>query len=366
MRLSRSVYGQQGQLLLKSGVKLTSSYIASLKRHNILAVIVDTMSGYDGQDAEFYMRESTRIHAMASMQRWMQANKRQHEFSGVIDSVKTIVEEILAGRIPSVGLAEISASDLYTFAHSIDVCAFSVYMGIRYGLKKDRLLKLGIGSILHDLGKVRVPPETLNKPGKLTEAEFQVIKNHPVWGYNMLLEYLSNQLSDTALEIVLNHHERFDGNGYPNGLKGDDISDMTVICALADVYSALTADRVYRRAFPLNEAYEIILASGNTAFKLDIVRLFAASVHPFPVDTLVLLSTGQIGCVLSLNSNLPFRPVIMIAETREIIDLAQSLSVVISRSLTDDEAQAAMIGFQNEHVTKMFIIHGEGKVAVSV
>ncbi len=354
IRLSRSVYGQKGQLLLRKGVKLTSSYIASLQRHNVLAVMVESLAGYDNVEAENILEESTRIHAMASMQRWLATNRRQKEFAGVIESVSSIVEEILSGKIPSYGLAEISASDIYTFAHSIDVCAFSIYMGIKYGFRKDRLLKLGIGSILHDLGKVKVLPEILNNPGKLTEEEFKVIRNHPVWGYNMLVEYLSNQLSDSSLEIVLNHHERYDGNGYPNGLKGDDISDMAGICAVADVYSALTADRVYREAFPLNEAYEIILASGGTTFKFDIVKLFSAYVCPFPIDALVLLSTGQVGCVLSTNHNLPFRPIIKILETNEVLDLARELAVVISRVLTPDEAQAAIIRFNNGHSMRIF------------
>ncbi len=354
IRLSRSVYGQKGQLLLRNGVKLTSSYITSLKRHNVLAVMVESLSGYDDVEAENILEESTRIHAMASMRNWLGKNRRQKEFTDVIESVRSIVEEILSGKIPSYGLAEISASDIYTFAHSIDVCALSIYMGIKYGFRKDSLLKLGIGSILHDLGKVKVLPEILNNPGKLTEEEFKVIRNHPVWGYNMLMEYLANRLSESSLEIVLNHHERYDGNGYPNGLKGDDISDMASICALADVYSALTADRVYRDAFPLNEAYEIIMASGGTAFKFDIVKLFAAYVCPFPSDTLVLLSTGKVGCVLSTNHNLPFRPIIKVLDTNEILDLASELSVVISRILTADEAQAVIIRFNSEHSMTIF------------
>ena len=142
-------------------------------------------------EAELILEESIRAQAMVSIQNWVETNRKQEEFASVVESVTTIVDEIVNGKIPSGGLAEISAADVYTFAHSIDVCAFSVYMGINFGYQKDDLLTLGMGSILHDLGKTRVSPEILNKPGKLTEEEFEEVKNHPAWGYDMLTEVVS-------------------------------------------------------------------------------------------------------------------------------------------------------------------------------
>jgi HD-GYP domain-containing protein (c-di-GMP phosphodiesterase class II) len=161
----------------------------------------------------------------------------------------------------------------------------------------------------------------------------------------MLINNLSDQLCDTSLDIVLGHHERYNGSGYPRGIKGDEIGDMTTICALADVYSAMTTDRVYRRAFPANEAYELIMTCGDLDFKMRLVRLFATCVCPYPVDTLVLLSTGGMGQVTANNRNLPFRPVVTLIDSGEQVDLGKELSVVVKRALTDDEAKAALIRY---------------------
>jgi HD-GYP domain-containing protein (c-di-GMP phosphodiesterase class II) len=343
MRLSRPVYGLKGQMLLNRGVVLTASYINGLKRNNVLAVIVESMPGFDDMEAEQILEESVRVQAMASIQNWVETNTKQKQFFDVVDSVTSITEEILSGKIPSVGLAEISTADVYTFAHSIDVCAFSLHMGLHYGYKKHELLELGIGSILHDLGKTKIPPEILNKPGRLTDEEIEEIKNHPVFGYNMLMDDLSNEISESSLEIVLNHHERFNGSGYPRGIKKDEIGDMATICALSDVFNAMTTERVYRRAFPPNEAYEMIMAYGDLNFKLRLIKLFAACVCPYPIGSLVLMSTGQVSCVTATNRNLPFRPVVTVLESGERIDLSRVLALVIKRALTADEAQNALV-----------------------
>jgi HD-GYP domain-containing protein (c-di-GMP phosphodiesterase class II) len=349
MKLLRPVYGQKGQLLLNRGVELTSSYVRGLKEHRVLAVAVDGIGDLDCEETARVLEDSIRVEAMASIRSWVETNRKQEGFARIYESVSLIVNEILAGKVPVDGLAEISAADLYTFAHSIDVCTLSVYMGTHYGYKKGALLVLGIGSILHDLGKIKVSPEILNKPGVLSEKEFAEVRNHPLWGYQMLIQEASGRLDNRALEIVLNHHERYDGSGYPRGLHGEEIDDMAGICALADVYSALTVERVYRKAFPSNEAYEMIMSYGNTSVRYDLVKLFAKCVYPYPVAAPVLLSTGQSGLVVSNNRNLPLRPVVTVLETREKIDLSKELTMVIVRALTPDEAQTLVLRHSRSH-----------------
>jgi HD-GYP domain-containing protein (c-di-GMP phosphodiesterase class II) len=341
MQLSRPVYGQKGQMLLNRGIELTTSYIKGLKEHRVLAVAVEGIIDFDCTDAVEILEESIRVEAMVSIQNWVETNRKQEGFVRIYEHVGVIVSEILAGKIPLYGLAEISTADVYTFAHSIDVCAFSVYMGIHYGYKKDSLITLGIGSILHDLGKTRVSPETLNKPGGLTAEEFGEVKNHPLWGYEMLVDDTSIQISDRSLEIVLSHHERYDGSGYPRGLRGDEISDMAGICALSDVYNALTVERVYRKAFSSKEAYEMIMTYGDLNVKHDLVKLFSKCVYPYPIETPVFLSNGRIAVVVRNNRNLSLRPVVVVAGTGEKIDLSEELTIVIERALTPDEARAA-------------------------
>jgi HD-GYP domain-containing protein (c-di-GMP phosphodiesterase class II) len=353
MRLSRPVYGQKGQLLLSRGIELNNSFIKGLKEHNVLAATVESKPHGgrcpDDQEAEIVLEESVRAQAMSSLKNWAETSGKQDGIASIAESVSTIVDEILYGKIPSGGLTEISVADVYTFAHSIDVCALSVYMGIRYGYSKDDLLVLGTGSILHDLGKTKVSPEILNKPGPLTSEEFAEVKNHTIWGYQMLKEYAPDQVSDSALDIVLNHHERYDGSGYPRGLKREEISDMAGICALADYYNAMTTERVYRKAFPPDRIYEMIISYSDLYIKNDLVGLFSRCIYPYPIETLVLLSTEKVGCVTANDSNLPFRPVVTILGTEESIDLSGESSVAIERALTQDEAQVTFLRFLNDY-----------------
>ena len=348
MKLSRPVYGQKGQMLINRGVELTPRYIEALQEHGVLAVAVESICDLDSQRAETALEESVLVRAAASFQNWIERNNDQSEIAEIVASVNSIVDETLSGKVPLARLAEISAADIYTFTHSIDVCAFSVYIGLKHGYKKDTLLDLGIGSILHDLGKVRLSPEVLNKPAKLTEDEFAEVKKHPLWGYTMLKESVSSQISDRALAIVLGHHERCDGSGYPRGIKADEIDDLTSICALADIYCAMTTERVYRDAFPPNEVYEMLMASGDRDIKYDLISLFSRCVCPFPAETLVRLNNGKVGCVTANNQNLPFRPVVTMIGTREEIDLSKELYLVVDRVLTQKEMQDVIMGARSE------------------
>jgi HD-GYP domain-containing protein (c-di-GMP phosphodiesterase class II) len=343
MRLLRPVYGLRGQLLLNRGVELTSSYIEALKRYNVLAVSIASMPGLDDIIEENALEERIRVQAMLSITRWAESRRRKAEFPSVIETVDQLISEILAGKTPSGGLAEISPAAVYTFAHSVDVCILSVWLGLHQGYKKNALHRLGIGSMLHDLGKIKVSPDILNKPSSLTDEEYEEVKKHPVLGYTMLIDDVARYLSDSSLEIVLSHHERYNGGGYPRGLEGDKIGDMVAICALSDVYSAMTTDRVYRRAFPVNEVYEMITALGGINFQHNAIRLLQSSVCPYPVETLVMLSTGQVGLITANNRNLPLRPVVTLLATQERIDLSRELSVIIERTLTPDEAVEAII-----------------------
>ncbi len=159
----------------------------------------------------------------------------------------------------------------------------------------------------------------------------------------MLMDDLSRYLSDSSLEIVLGHHERHNGRGYPRGLEGDMISDMTAICALSDVYSAMTTDRIFRKAVPVNEVYEMLSAWSGIDFKHELIKLLHSSVYPYPIETLVMLSTRQVGLVTANNRNLPLRPIVTVLTTGERIDLGKELSVVIERTLTADESAAVII-----------------------
>lgn len=331
MVLARSVYGPDGKLLLYGGVTLTAKYIFFLNKYNVLAVnIQSTLDDALPQD-ENLLEDEVKLFAAASV-RQLTSGKGSSikHYSAMVHSVEDIVDEILSGKLPLSNLTEISSVDTYTFTHSVDVCALSIYCGMKLNYPKTRLILLGIGSLLHDLGKVKVDSEILNKPGQLTSEEFSQIKNHPALGYSMLHKEINNNVDARSAIILLNHHERYDGTGYPRGLKGAEIDEMSTICAIADVYNAMVTDRIYRKALSQSEVYEMLLASGNVMFNMDTLKTFLTCINPYPKGTFVKLNSGHIGCVISSNSQLPLRPVLQLIPSREIVDLKKELSLVIT------------------------------------
>ncbi len=339
MRLARPVYGTKGEKLLNQGVELTDAYIKALRRRGVLAVCVGDPND---QFYENVLAEEIRINAMEAVRSWVENSAQKKNLKQVIESVEAIVEEILAGKYCVSGLTEICTTDAYTYMHSVDVCVLSLTVGVELRFAKKDLIRLGTGSILHDLGKTRIPLEILNKPGRLTAEEFAEIKKHPVLGYEMLLSK-TNEIDSETASIVLDHHERYDGSGYPRGLRGEDIGIMPAICAISDVYNAITTDRVYRKAFPAYEAYELLMGSGNTMFDADVVNTFLLCISPYPIGSLVRLSNGLIARVIKTRKNQPFRPIIGLLDANQKngeLDLMKENNIVITGVIDPNEACA--------------------------
>ena len=183
------------------------------------------------------------------------------------------IEQIQAGYTESIRslAAALEAKDGYTLGHGERVASLSVLMGEVMGLSPERLRPLYQGALLHDVGKIGVPDMILHKPGRLTDDEFAVIKDHPVRGEAMLSAAVGNA---GELGVILHHHERFDGDGYPHGLEGGAIPIEARIAAVADVYDALRSSRAYRPAWTRDEAHEHVLASSGSHFDPDVVEAF--------------------------------------------------------------------------------------------
>jgi len=224
--------------------------------------------------------------------------------------------------------------DNYTYAHCVNVAVISLILGISLNLSKRNLTYLCIGALIHDIGKSFIPSEILQKPGKLTPEEFEVIKNHSLYGYKFLNNFFS--LSSHIKLIVLQHHERFDGLGYPNSISGNKISYLARIVSIADVYDALTSDRPYKRAMCPSDALEYLMSNAGTLFDHDMLNVFCKIVIPFPQGTIVSLSNGDIGVVEETMPNFPLRPTIKILKSDypnkvgSKVNLIENLSIVIS------------------------------------
>ena len=218
-----------------------------------------------------------------------------------VDSVAalSLVEEISDSvtRNPAalISLARMKTADDYTYMHSVAVCALMVALARQIRLNDEQTRIAGMAGLLHDLGKAAVPLAVLNKPGKLTDEEFAVVRSHPVQGFRMLKA--CGTLPEAVLDACLHHHEKIDGSGYPGKLKGDGISVIARMAAICDVYDAITSNRAYKRGWDPSESLRRMAEWTPGHFDTRLFQAFVKSIGIYPVGTLVRLTSGRIGVV---------------------------------------------------------------------
>ncbi|MDH5369539.1 MAG: HD-GYP domain-containing protein [Gammaproteobacteria bacterium] len=231
------------------------------------------------------------------------------------EGAKEIVAEIAnsIARSPHalLWLTNMKERDEYTSIHCMNVCVMAVSFGRSLGMDKAELEVLGLGGLLHDLGKMRVPLEILNKPSKLTFDEFEVMKTHPMEGYNML-KAQGGDLPSDVLDIVKHHHERRNGKGYPSQLNGDEISNMTRIIAIVDVYDAITSDRCYHDAISPYDALKNMYEWVKEDFDKEMIEQFIKCLGIYPIGCVVELNMGHVGLVVSASEKSKLRPIVML------------------------------------------------------
>ena len=224
--------------------------------------------------------------------------------------VSQLVERVVANPDALIWLTHLKRRDEYTATHCVNVCVLAITFGRWLGLEGDTLRILGLGALLHDVGKMHVPPEVLNKPGRLTDEEFDIMKAHPELGHELLSG--SAEVGDEAMEIVLRHHERIGGQGYPGGLTGEQISRLTKIVSIVDVYDAVTSDRVYHDGISPSAALKNLYNWAPNNFDADLVEAFIRSIGIYPVGSLVQLNTGDVGIVVATNESYRLRPLLLL------------------------------------------------------
>lgn len=233
------------------------------------------------------------------------------EKTKIREVVSKLVEETIAKHENSLlNLMDIRSHDKYTFSHSINVCTLATLIGIKQKLKRKDLEELALGALLHDVGKIMIGQEILDKPGKLTKEEFEEIKKHPIYSYNILSR--EEDVTETPRMIAYSHHERYDGRGYPRKLAGDEIPPVVTLTSLADVYDALTTNRPYRKSLLPHEAMRIIISQTYSDFSVDLVRVFLKTLSIYPLGSLVKLNTGEIALIIKVNERAMVRPTIRI------------------------------------------------------
>lgn len=216
-------------------------------------------------------------------------------------------------------------NDDSVYAHSLNVAFIARILGKWMKLEKDEIEELTLAGLLHDVGKLMIPKPILNKPGKLTDQEFEIVRMHPQFGYDLLKD---QNYPKRILDAVLNHHERCDGSGYPNKLSGDSIDDFTLVIATADVYDAMTAARSYRAPLSPFAVIENFENEGLQKYRPHVIMTFLERIANTYQNNRVLLSNGTQGTIVLLNSNRLSRPILKL-DNEEFLDLSMNSSLSI-------------------------------------
>jgi len=344
MILARHIYNSNGKVLLAAGVQLEEHYIKRLKALGISSIYIHDKYT-DGIEFIEAISEETRLRAESTVVKVFQETRENRKLNvkAIYSTTEHIINEILKNKNALVNLAEVRAYDNYTFAHSVNVCVLSVITGASLGFNKAQLRDLGIGALLHDIGKTQIDPALLNKVEPLNDHEFEAIKKHPHAGFEILRQ--APEISLLSAHVAFQHHERLDGSGYPRGLKGKEIHPYAMITTVADIYDALVSDRPYRLGIPPHQALDMIAQQAAHTLDPEIISAFTKNIAPYPVTTPVQLNTGEIGIVVDVNKNYRHRPVVRVifdSEFKELpeyreVDLSKNKDLYVAKVLTPGE-----------------------------
>lgn len=334
--VSSDIVGKDGAIILPAGVDLSllessiGTIITRIKAQGIEEIRIRARPQFSEQDIEeIFEKVYTDDKALISKEQARDVVKqvdvlfgavRKQEFepemiAPLANMGSSLTEEILRNPSVALSLGKVHDADEYTFVHSFNVAVLTGYLANRlHPSDRDYVHRIVIGSLLHDIGKAQIPIGILNKPGPLDPDEFTEMKKHPMLGVDMAIR--GGMSDEDVLEVIGGHHEKWSGKGYPYGRKGLEISEAARLAAVADVFDALTAKRVYKRPMSSREALTLIMKDAGGHFDTRIARELLVSLGLYPPGSIVSLSDGSVGLVVSGGGKDLVRPVLMLKESK--------------------------------------------------
>ncbi|MDH4127549.1 MAG: HD-GYP domain-containing protein [Spirochaetota bacterium] len=356
-KLMYKVYDEEGKLVLPPRTSFTQEKINELLTSGVETLyyskiepdssIMETKNLHEYLNNNVYkgpraITIETQKEAVSTMKKLVLAIDNNEDFN--FDDTKRIAERILHDIDEAdeeiINLLAIQIYDEYTYTHSLNVGIISMMMARKIGRDDKFVKEIGLSGFLHDIGKTKIPYELIHKKEPLTPKEFEIMKKHPVYGYELIKD--SPQLSKSVKDVILLHHERYDGSGYPFGLKGDQISDEVGIVAIAESYDSLTSDHPYRKAHSKRDSFQKLLKETRTLFKTDVVHRFVNDVgnillkenNFFTIGCYVLLNTNEIAKVVSKDSEMTSQPGVEIVVNQQGKILSKPIYVDLMRDGT--------------------------------
>ena len=266
------------------------------------------------------------------------------EIEPVEKAVYDIIEILKENRNVFLFLYGLDEGRDYLVTHSVNVTFYALIIGIALKYNTAKLKDLGLGTLLIDAGMIKMPVYIIHKQSNLTDQEFKQIKTHPLHGYKSLRDM--GQIKESIANVSLQHHEQFDGKGYPRGLRGNEISEFARIAAIADSYEAQISNRSYRRKVDFYHAMRNLLASGVNRFDPVILRVFLSRMSVYPIGSIVEINDGSRGLVIGSIPEKPLRPIIKVIfdqqgkriEDTRIVNLLEKSNLYITKALDEEEA----------------------------
>jgi putative nucleotidyltransferase with HDIG domain len=325
------VYNAEGVLILAAHIPISNpEQISILKRLGVITVEIDTTKGIDflppepwavtiksGTGPASYAQElpvAKNIYrkTIQSVQHAIKAIKLGKAYSTheIEATVKDIVESVLRNPDALMNICQIRGYNEYVYEHSVNVTILVCALCHVLQYEKEPIVEAGVGAFLHDLGMIWIPENIVNKPDKLTEAEAMVIRRHPEYGLEILKD--RKGISDLSRTIIIQHHERLNGKGYPKGLKGDQIHEAGSIAGIADAYDAMTSNRVHRPALTPQQALAYLYSVSDREFPKKITEHFVKLLGVYPVGSFVRLSSGEKGIVVRVRKEKMLLPDVLV------------------------------------------------------